>query len=221
MPFEKTEQALEFLKEVVNSSTYVLGEDFFISLDVASSSFYDKKLDKYLFEGKEYDSSSLIDFYQYLIDTYPILSIEDGLMEDDESWKEMTTRLGGQVLLVGDDLFVTNSELLQEGIKKNIANAIIIKPNQIGTLSETLNTIKLAQMSNYYPIISHRSGDSEDAFIADLAVGVNALFIKTGALGRSERTAKYNRLLEIEKELGVGAKFESAFIRSRVQKRKV
>ncbi len=219
LPFDTTEEALMFLQETIKTTPFKLGKDFMISFDVAASSFYDEKRKIYLFEGKEKTATGMIDFYEYLTNKFPVLSIEDGLMEDDPYWKELSERLMHKTILVGDDLFVTNKELLKKGIKNKLANALIIKPNQIGTLTETLETIELAQKSHIFTIISHRSGDSEDSFIADLSVAVNSLFIKTGAPARSERTCKYNRLLEIEKELGVGAEFAGNYIRDYLVKK--
>ncbi|MDE5925805.1 MAG: phosphopyruvate hydratase, partial [Helicobacter sp.] len=153
-------------------------------------------------EGKNLSSEELIEYYEKLIAKYPIVSIEDGLSEDDwEGWSKLTQKLGNKVQLVGDDLFVTNAKILEEGIAKNIANAVLIKPNQIGTISQTMQTIRLAQRNHYRCIMSHRSGESEDSFIADFAVALNTGEIKTGSTARSERMAKYNRLLAIENEL--------------------
>lgn len=213
LPLDTTEEALLVLKEAVMSTKYKFGKDVMISFDVAASSFYDEKRKVYMFEGKEKTSAGMIDYYEFLVSNYPVLSIEDGLMEDDLHWIELSQRLLSKTILVGDDLFVTNKKLLAKGIKANMANALIIKPNQIGTLTETILTINLAKNSHYFTILSHRSGDSEDSFIADLAVATNSLFIKTGAPARSERTAKYNRLLEIEAELGEVAFFAGDYIR--------
>lgn len=168
-----------------------------LALDVASSEFY--KDGKYHLEGKVFSSDDLIARYEELCAKYPIFSIEDGLAEDDyEGWIKLTSKLGNKIQLVGDDLFVTNEDILREGIIKKMANAVLIKPNQIGTITQTMKTVRLAQRNNYKCIMSHRSGESEDAFIADFAVALNTGQIKTGALARGERTAKYNRLLEIE-----------------------
>lgn len=170
-----------------------------LALDIASSELY--KGGKYELEGKSFSSDDLIALYEELCGKYPIFSIEDGLAEDDYTgWVKLTQRLGSKVQLVGDDLFVTNEEILREGIVKNMANAVLIKPNQIGTITQTMRTVRLAQRHNYKCIMSHRSGESEDSFIADFAVALNTGQIKTGALARGERTAKYNRLLEIELE---------------------
>ncbi len=190
-------EAIELLMSCIKKAGYEKGIK--IALDVASSEFYKKG--KYEFEGKSLSSEDLIAFYEELCKKYPIVSIEDGLAEDDyEGWIKLTERLGKKVQLVGDDLFVTNEDILREGIVKKMANAILIKPNQIGTITQTMRTVRLATRHNYKCIMSHRSGESEDAFIADFAVALNTGQIKTGALARGERTAKYNRLLEIELE---------------------
>ena len=190
-------EAIELLMKCIKKAGYEKGIK--IALDVASSEFYKKG--KYEFEGKSLSSEDLIAFYEELCKKYPIVSIEDGLAEDDyEGWIKLTERLGKKIQLVGDDLFVTNEDILREGIVKKMANAILIKPNQIGTITQTMRTVRLATRHNYKCIMSHRSGESEDAFIADFAVALNTGQIKTGALARGERTAKYNRLLEIELE---------------------
>ena len=190
-------EAIELLMRCIKKAGYEKGIK--IALDVASSEFYKKG--KYEIEGKSLSSEDLIAFYEELCKKYPIVSIEDGLAEDDyEGWIRLTERLGKKVQLVGDDLFVTNEDILREGIVKKMANAILIKPNQIGTITQTMRTVRLATRHNYKCIMSHRSGESEDAFIADFAVALNTGQIKTGALARGERTAKYNRLLEIELE---------------------
>ena len=190
-------EAIELLMRCIKKAGYEKGIK--IALDVASSEFYKKG--KYEFEGKSLSSEDLIAFYEELCKKYPIVSIEDGLAEDDyEGWIKLTERLGKKVQLVGDDLFVTNEDILREGIVKKMANAILIKPNQIGTITQTMRTVRLATRHNYKCVMSHRSGESEDAFIADFAVALNTGQIKTGALARGERTAKYNRLLEIELE---------------------
>ncbi|TQR59058.1 phosphopyruvate hydratase [Campylobacter troglodytis] len=190
-------EAIELLMRCIKKAGYEKGIK--IALDVASSEFYKKG--KYEFEGKSLSSEDLIAFYEELCKKYPIVSIEDGLAENDyEGWIRLTERLGKKIQLVGDDLFVTNEDILREGIVKKMANAILIKPNQIGTITQTMRTVRLATRHNYKCIMSHRSGESEDAFIADFAVALNTGQIKTGALARGERTAKYNRLLEIELE---------------------
>lgn len=197
------EEPIQIILEAVKKAGYKEGEQIAIALDVASSEFID---DKGIYclkgEGRELCSEELIEYYEKLISKYPIVSIEDGLSEDDwEGWKKLTKKLGNKIQLVGDDLFVTNAKILAQGIEKNIANAILIKPNQIGTVSQTMEAVRLAQRNNYRCIMSHRSGESEDSFIADFAVALNTGEIKTGSTARSERMAKYNRLLSIEKEL--------------------
>ena len=192
-------EALELIKESVEKSGYIFGKDVNIALDVAASEFYDNGV--YHLEGNNITSEELVDYYKELVRDYPIISIEDGMAEDDyDGWKLLTKELGG-IQLVGDDLFVTNKKLLQMGIDMGIANAILIKLNQIGTVTETLDTIKLAKDNNYNTIISHRSGETDDSYIADFAVGLNAGQLKTGSLSRGERTAKYNRLLRIEERI--------------------
>lgn len=199
------EEAIELLCEAVAQTGYKT-EDVKIALDVAASGWAEDKIYKMPKSGKALDSDELIGYYERLISEYPIISIEDGLGEDDEEgFISLTERLGGKIMLVGDDLFVTNEERLKRGIAKKYANTILIKPNQIGTLTETLNVIDLARRSGYKYIISHRSGETNDAFIADLAVATGAPFIKAGAPCRGERLAKYNRLTEIEASLGCGA----------------
>lgn len=194
------EEAIELILEAIRKSGYKEGKDVYLALDVASTSFY--KDGKYLFEGKKRESSEMVSIYEKLTEKYPVLSIEDGLSEDDWlGWKELTLRLGKKIQLVGDDLFVTNLERLKRGIKERIANSILIKLNQIGTLSETLQVIDLAKKSNYRCIISHRSGETEDTTISHLAVGANSGQIKTGSVSRTDRVAKYNELLRIEEEL--------------------
>lgn len=197
------EEALEFLIVATERAGYRPGEDVFFALDVAASELYREQ--KYFFagEGVSRTAAEMVDYYEQLVAKYPLVSLEDGFAEDDwEGWKLLTQKLGKKVQLVGDDLFVTNPDRLKQGISLGVANSILIKVNQIGTLSETLTTIRLAQRAGYRVIISHRSGETEDTFIADLAVAVGAGQIKTGAPGRTERTAKYNRLLKIAAELG-------------------
>jgi len=197
---KSNEEALTLIMKAIKSAGYKPGKDIFLALDVAASEFYTRK--KYQFEGKNVSSSDLIKYYESITSKYPILSIEDGLSENDwTGWADLTNTLGSKVQLVGDDLFVTNTSILEEGIQKGIANSILIKLNQIGTISETLDAIELAKTASYTNVISHRSGETEDTTIADLAVACNAGFIKTGSLARSERVAKYNRLLRIEEEL--------------------
>lgn len=202
---ESNEQALEFIVEAIKKAGYVPGKDLVLALDVASSELYDKETKKYILKGEEksLDYKELTDFYCYLVDKYPIISIEDGLDENDwEGWKYLTKKLGKKIQLVGDDLFVTNTERLAKGIKEKVANSILIKVNQIGTLTETFNAIEMAKKAGYTAVISHRSGESEDTTIADIAVATNAGQIKTGSLSRTDRIAKYNQLLRIEDELG-------------------
>ncbi len=196
---EDNDTALQAIIEAIQAAGYQPQEDICIALDVASSEFY--KDGHYHMQGKDYTSQELITYYQNLCQHYPIISIEDGLDQDDtEGWKNLTKELSS-IMLVGDDLFVTNKERLQMGIDAQIANAILIKVNQIGTLTETLDAIELAKRNQYKIIVSHRSGETEDTFIADLAVATNAGFIKTGSLSRSERIAKYNQLIRIEEDI--------------------
>ena len=200
------EEALEAIVESIEAAGYVPGEDIFIALDVAASSLV--KDGGYLFEGRVTTAEEMIDYYAQICEKYPIYSIEDGLSENDwEGWRKLTEALGERVQLVGDDLFVTNPSIFSKGIEEGVGNAILIKVNQIGTLSETLEAIELAERNGYRTVISHRSGETEDAFIADLSVGVNSGQIKAGSLSRSERLAKYNQLLRIEDELGPAARY--------------
>ncbi|WP_457606986.1 phosphopyruvate hydratase [Nitratifractor sp.] len=201
---KNNEEPIQIIMEAIEQAGYKAGEEVMIALDVASSELVGKN-GKYVLksENRELSSSEMIDYYEELVAKYPIVSIEDGLSEDDwEGWKELTDRMGDKVQLVGDDLFVTNAAILAVGIEKGIANAILIKPNQIGSVSETMLTVRLAQRHGYRCVMSHRSGESEDSFIADFAVALNTGQIKTGSTARSERIAKYNRLLAIEEELG-------------------
>lgn len=194
-----TNEALELISEAIEKSGYILGKDVYIALDVAASEFYNVGV--YKLEGKNYTSDELVNYYLNLVNKYHIISIEDGMAEDDfEGWKILTEKLSN-IQLVGDDLFVTNKSLLKRGIDMGIANAILIKLNQIGTVSETIDTINLARDNGYKTIISHRSGETEDNYIADFAVGLNLGQIKTGSLSRGERTSKYNRLLRIEEKI--------------------
>ena len=196
---EDNDTALQYIIQAIEKAGYKPKEDVCIALDVASSEFYNNG--KYHMQNKDYTSSEMIQYYQELCQKYPIISIEDGLDQDDqEGWMALTKELS-QIMLVGDDLFVTNKQRLKMGIESNIANAILIKVNQIGTLTETLDAIELAKRHQYNIIVSHRSGETEDTFIADLAVATNAGYIKTGSMSRSERIAKYNQLLRIEEEL--------------------
>ena len=205
---QSEEEALDVIVEAIKKAGYIPGKDISIALDVASTEMYDeaKKVGKngYLFwkTGTFKTSDEMIDFIADLCERYPIISIEDGLAEEDwNSWKKLTQKLGSKIQLVGDDLFVTNTDRLRKGIKNKVANSILIKPNQIGTLTETLDAIEMAQKAGYTTVISHRSGETEDTTIADIAVAVNAGQIKTGAPCRTDRVAKYNRLLNIENEL--------------------
>jgi enolase len=200
------EDALESMSAAVGKAGYKLGKQIFFALDAASSEFYDRENNVYVFkksDGSKKTAEELINYYADLCARFPIISIEDGCAENDwDGWKKLTARLGDEIQLVGDDLFVTNVEFLRRGIAEHVANSILIKVNQIGTLTETLATIDLAKKNRYATIISHRSGETEDATIADIAVGTNAGQIKTGSLSRSDRIAKYNQLLRIEEELG-------------------
>ena len=193
------EEPIKLIMQAIEKAGYKADEQIKLALDVAASELYENG--KYKLEGKEFSSEELIERYAQLCEKYPIFSIEDGLSEDDwAGWAKLTSKLGSKVQLVGDDLFVTNEKILREGIEKGVGNAILIKPNQIGTVSQTMQTIRLAQRKGYRCVMSHRSGESEDSFIADFAVAMNTGQIKTGATSRSERNAKYNRLLEIERE---------------------
>lgn len=204
--FHSCAEALDTIIGAIRSAGYKPGEEVSIGLDVASSEFY--KDGVYSFEGKEMSADQMISFYEDLISKYPIISIEDALAEEDwENWKKLTEKIGGKCQLVGDDLFVTNPRRLKKGIESGVANAILIKVNQIGSLTETLQAIKMAQDANYGVVISHRSGETEDTTIADLAVATNAGQIKTGSMSRTDRMAKYNQLLRIEEELGNAAKY--------------
>lgn len=196
------EQALKTIMEAIEAAGYKPTQDFLLALDVASSELFKNGKYEFAGEGKTFTSKQLIDFYESLVDKYPIISIEDGMDENDwEGWKALTDRLGKKVQLVGDDLFVTNPAILKKGIDKGIANSILVKVNQIGSLTETLDAVEMAKKANYTAVISHRSGETEDTTIADIAVALNAGQIKTGSTSRSDRIAKYNRLLCIEEEL--------------------
>jgi enolase len=200
---ESNEQAIQLVVQAIEQAGYRPGQDIAVALDAASSEFYDKTTRRYLFDKREVEVEGLIEIYRKLADKYPLVSIEDGCAEDDwEGWKKLTEVLGDRVQLVGDDLFVTNTRRLQQGIDREIANAILIKVNQIGTVTETLEAMELADLSDYANIVSHRSGETEDTFIADLSVATGAGQIKTGSASRSERVAKYNQLLRIEEQLG-------------------
>ena len=197
------EEPLKVIMQAIEKAGYKAGEDFGIALDTASSEFAVEGGYRLESENRTLTSAQLVDYFVDMCNNYPIVSIEDGLSEDDwDGWKLMTEKLGNKIQIVGDDLFVTNEKILSRGINEGIANSILIKPNQIGSVSETMRTVRLAQRNNYKCVMSHRSGESEDAFIADFAVALNCGEIKTGATARGERTAKYNRLLEIERELG-------------------
>ncbi|WP_104682633.1 phosphopyruvate hydratase [Helicobacter felis] len=201
--FENNAQPLEWILKAIEKAGYKPGEQIALALDVASSELLDSSRHYVLSsENKKLEASALIEYYAQLVDKYPIVSIEDALGEEDyHGWQELTSKLGHKVQLVGDDLFVTNETLLKKGIEQQLANAILIKPNQIGTISQTLQTMRLAQKAGYACVMSHRSGESEDSFIADFSVALNTGQIKTGAPTRGERTAKYNRLLEIEESI--------------------
>jgi enolase len=204
---KSNEEAIALVIAAVKKAGYKPGNNVFIALDVASSELYSGG--KYTFEGRKVSSSVLIDFYAKMIKKYPVLSIEDGLSENDwKGWGEMTKKIGGKVQLVGDDIFVTNPEIFARGIAKGIGNSILIKLNQIGSLSETLQAIEMAKRAGYTAVVSHRSGETEDTTIADLAVATNAGQIKTGSMSRTDRVAKYNRLLRIEEELGGAARYQ-------------
>ncbi len=211
---------LSLIVEAIEAAGYAPGDDIKIALDVASSELYNEKTGMYHFPGESRlsgneivrDTQEMISYYEELTDRFPIASIEDGLAEDDwDGWQEMTRRIGKNVQLVGDDLFVTNTKRLEAGIKLGVANAILVKVNQIGSVSEAMEAIEMAHKNKYRAVISHRSGETEDTFIADLAVAVNAGQIKTGAPCRSDRVAKYNQLLRIEEELGEEARYTAPF----------
>jgi len=209
---KSNEEALEVIMAAIKAAGYKPGKDILLALDVAASELY--KDDKYILENeaqKEKTAADMVDFYADLVARYPIISIEDGMAENDwDGWKMLTERLGDRIQIVGDDLFVTNTKILKEGIDKNIANSILIKVNQIGTLTETLDAIEMAKRAGYTAVISHRSGETEDTTIADLAVATNAGQIKTGSLCRTDRVCKYNQLLRIEDELDDVAIFRGA-----------
>ncbi|RFF27115.1 MULTISPECIES: phosphopyruvate hydratase [unclassified Wenzhouxiangella] len=210
------EAALELLMTAITEAGYEPGKDIYLALDVASSEFY--RDGQYVLdaEGRAFDSTEFVDYLAGMVDRYPIISIEDGMSEDDwDGWAELTQGIGGKVQLVGDDLFVTNTAILQRGIDEHIANAILVKPNQIGTLSETLDAIAMARNAGFGTIISHRSGETEDVTIADLAVASDAGQIKTGSLCRSDRVAKYNQLLRINTRLGDAASYDGRHVFAR------
>lgn len=205
------EEALKVIIEAIEAAGYKPGEDIYLGIDAASTEFYDVDKKAYILkgEGKEFKAEELVDYYQDLCNKYPLISIEDGLAEDDwAGWKYMTEKMGGKIQLVGDDLFVTNTKRLEKGIEEGISNSILIKLNQIGTLTETIDAVSMAKEAGYTAVISHRSGESEDAFIADLAVALNTGQIKTGAPARTDRVAKYNELLRIEEFLDFTAEYK-------------
>jgi enolase len=208
---KSNEEAIKLVLKAIESAGYKPGKDIFIALDPAASEFYDVKTKKYVFKkstGDKLSSSEMVDYWADWAKKYPIASIEDGLAEDDwDGWKLITEKLGKKVQLVGDDLFVTNVERLQKGIEGGMANSILVKVNQIGTLTETINAVNLAYKNSYTAVMSHRSGETEDTTIADLAVALNTGQIKTGSASRSDRIAKYNQLLRIEEQLGEGANY--------------
>ncbi len=208
---KSADDALESIAAAVSKAGYSLGKEVFIALDPASSEFFDCDRKAYVFkksDGSVKTADELVEYYAELCARFPIISIEDGCAEDDwDGWKKLTARLGDKIQLVGDDLFVTNVKFLEKGIKEHVANSILIKVNQIGTLTETLATIDLAKKNNYTSVISHRSGETEDTTIADIAVATNAGQIKTGSLCRTDRVAKYNQLLRIAEELGDKAQY--------------
>jgi len=202
------EEAIEVILQAIDKAGYRAGQDIWLGLDVASSEFYENGTYTLASENKQFDAAGFTSYLKNWVDQYPIITIEDGLAENDwDGWAHMTQELGGKIQLVGDDLFVTNTSIFKEGIDKSIANSILIKVNQIGTLTETLNAINMATAANYTAVVSHRSGETEDATIADIAVGTSATQIKTGSLSRSDRIAKYNQLLRIEEELGSDASY--------------
>jgi len=203
-----TKEAIEFLIQAIEKAGYKPGEDVFIALDPAASEFYEEEKGVYRLERRERSAKQMVRFYSELVRQYPIISIEDGLSQEDwEGWRLLTQTVGNKVQIVGDDLFVTNTSRLKRGIEEGSANSILIKLNQIGTLKETMEAVEMAKRASFTTVISHRSGETEDATIADLAVALNAGQIKTGAPSRAERTCKYNQLLRIEEELGRAAQY--------------
>jgi enolase len=210
---ESAEEAMTMILEAIEKAGYRAGEEVFLALDVAASEFFNKAKGVYHYEGKDRSAADMIELYASWAGKYPLVSIEDGLAENDwAGWKLCTDRLGSKLQLVGDDLFVTQTERLRRGIKEQIANSILVKVNQVGTLSETMEAVRTAQHARYTAVISHRSGESEDSFIADLAVGTNSGQIKTGSASRSDRIAKYNQLLRICDQLGEEARFAGASV---------
>ena len=205
---KSTKEALDFIMQAIEKAGYKPGDDIVLALDAASTEFFSDGKYDLAGEGKKLDAAGMISYYQDLCSAYPIFSIEDGLAEDDwAGWQALTTALGGKVQLVGDDLFVTNPERLADGIAKGVGNSILVKVNQIGSLTETLKAVEMAHKANYTAVLSHRSGETEDATIADLAVATNCGQIKTGSMSRSDRMAKYNQLIRIEEELGAAASY--------------
>lgn len=207
---KSNEEAVQCILQAIEDAGYEVGQDIGIAMDCAASEFYEKGQYHLKSEKKNLSAEAMVDYYEMLINKYPILSIEDGLAEQDwKGWEMMSERLGETIQIVGDDIFVTNPEIFSKGIEEGIGNAILIKLNQIGTLTETLDAIEMAKQAYYMTIISHRSGETEDTFISDLVVGVNAGQIKTGSMSRTDRVAKYNQLIRIEEALGDGAKFSN------------
>jgi enolase len=207
-PLDTLEQALDLLVEAIKRAGYAPGEDIALAIDSASTEFFEGGKYYPLTKDKPFSADELVDFYERIFDAYPVVSIEDGLAEDDWSgWQTLTHRLGGRVQLVGDDVFVTNTEIIRRGVRENVANSVLIKLNQIGTLTETLDAVELAHKAGYTAVMSHRSGETGDSTIADLAVATGAGQIKTGSLSRSDRVEKYNRLMSIEEQLGVAARY--------------
>jgi enolase len=208
--------AIDLILEATDKAGYKAGKQVWIAMDVAATEMYDAKTKKYTIDGREIDSSAMVDLLASWVEKYPICSIEDGCSEDDwDGWKMLTERLGNRVQLVGDDLFVTNSERLQRGIDAGVANSMLVKVNQIGTLTETIEAVRLAARNGYTNVMSHRSGETEDSTIADLAVALSTGQIKTGSASRSDRMAKYNQLLRIEEQLGDGAQYGGALFKRR------
>jgi enolase len=211
--FESHEEAIKFIIQAIKSAGYKPGSDIGLALDCAANEFY--KNGKYVLisENKKFNAENLINYYEDLVEKYPILSIEDGFAEQDwKGWALMTDRLEGSIQIVGDDIFVTNPKIFNKGIEQGIANSILIKLNQIGTVTETLDTVEMAKLAGYTTVISHRSGETEDTFISDFVVGVNGGQIKTGSMSRSDRISKYNQLIRIEEELGEGAMFSDQIL---------
>jgi len=207
---KSNEEAVEVVLKAIEKAGYRPGEDVYLALDAAATEFYDKAKKKYVFEstGKEYSTTEMVEYWKQFVSKYPILSIEDGFDEEDwEGWALLNKEIGNKVQIVGDDLFVTNVKRLQRGIREKSANSILIKVNQIGSLTETIDAVNMATRNNMTSIISHRSGETEDTFIADLAVALNTGLIKTGSASRTDRIAKYNQLLRIEESLGDTARY--------------